>query len=393
MRKLLLTLAIIIITAISYSGVVYAEETDKDALYYVENQRTDVYIQDYYKQTSELRNDPEVIAKMQAVTAGLTSDYEKAKAIYHEVEFYGYWASNIPDKGGGCYYDAKTIEALMQAAGFPAKYISGRAGGGNHAWNEVFVDGRWVFMDGSGAFDESVLDWSYHYTFNFKYALDQEKEIWDGSLYFVDSTNDRVLKEVKNFPLNGLVTSTYGFDIDTLYVDRDFETPFTLNTMQVTFPTSTIYVQMEEGVVITFDSKGGTAVQPVITKGYGEKIKKPANPTKSGYKFVGWYVEDGADAVDFSTWTFDYDLTLYAKWKKSDTKTTNYKVTFNSNNGTPEQSVTVTANSTISKPKNPTKTGYKFVNWYKDSKCTKVWNFKTDNVQANTTLYAKWKKK
>ncbi len=41
---------------------------------------------------------------------------------------------------------------------------------------------------------------------------------------------------------------------------------------------------------------------------------------------------------------------------------------------------------------NPTKAGYKFANWYKDAKCTKPWDFATDKVTANTTLYAGWKK-
>ena len=34
--------------------------------------------------------------------------------------------------------------------------------------------------------------------------------------------------------------------------------------------------------------------------------------------------------------------------------------------------------STINKPAAPTRSGYKFVNWYKDSNCAKVWNFTTD---------------
>ncbi len=38
----------------------------------------------------------------------------------------------------------------------------------------------------------------------------------------------------------------------------------------------------------------------------------------------------------------------------------------------------------------PAASGYRFVGWYKDSKCTQKWNFESDKVTKNTTLYAKW---
>lgn len=69
-----------------------------------------------------------------------------------------------------------------------------------------------------------------------------------------------------------------------------------------------------------------------------------------------------------------------------------YKVTFDSEGGSKIKAVKATANATITKPANPTKKGYKFAGWYQNSKCTKVWNFDTDKIKANTILYAKWKK-
>lgn len=45
---------------------------------------------------------------------------------------------------------------------------------------------------------------------------------------------------------------------------------------------------------------------------------------------------------------------------------------------------------TIDKPDDPSETGYRFDGWYQDAACTKAWNFDTDIVQSDMTLYAKW---
>lgn len=44
----------------------------------------------------------------------------------------------------------------------------------------------------------------------------------------------------------------------------------------------------------------------------------------------------------------------------------------------------------VIEPISPTALGYLFDGWYKDSACTQKWNFATDRVSADTTLYAKW---
>lgn len=66
-----------------------------------------------------------------------------------------------------------------------------------------------------------------------------------------------------------------------------------------------------------------------------------------------------------------------------------YKVTF----VTDETEYTVNyANSgvPVTKPTAPTKSGYTFEGWYKESACTNPWSFTADTVTADMTLYAKW---
>jgi len=48
--------------------------------------------------------------------------------------------------------------------------------------------------------------------------------------------------------------------------------------------------------------------------------------------------------------------------------------------------------STIDEPTSPIQEGYKFTGWYKDVKCTILWDFATDVVEGNMTLYAGWEK-
>lgn len=52
--------------------------------------------------------------------------------------------------------------------------------------------------------------------------------------------------------------------------------------------------------------------------------------------------------------------------------------------------ITVTLNGTITAPKPPTDANCIFEGWYKESTCTNQWDFDTDRVTEDITLYAKW---
>ena len=62
---------------------------------------------------------------------------------------------------------------------------------------------------------------------------------------------------------------------------------------------------------ITFNSDGGTSVASQTIE-EGQTANKPADPTKAGYTFVGWY--NGNTEFDFSTTTITGNITLKAKW-------------------------------------------------------------------------------
>jgi len=68
-----------------------------------------------------------------------------------------------------------------------------------------------------------------------------------------------------------------------------------------------------------------------------------------------------------------------------------YTVTFDSQGGSTVASATgVSKGAKISAPKAPMREGYTFAGWYKEASGDTEWNFATDTVSANVTLYAKW---
>ena len=69
---------------------------------------------------------------------------------------------------------------------------------------------------------------------------------------------------------------------------------------------------------VKFDSQGGSSVDSQ-TPASGSTVTKPADPTREGYAFGGWYADAACTkAYDFAT-AVTSDMTLYAKWTKNAT--------------------------------------------------------------------------
>ena len=68
---------------------------------------------------------------------------------------------------------------------------------------------------------------------------------------------------------------------------------------------------------LIFDEKGGTYTVPQFVK-EDEKPTKPANPTKKGYDFDYWYVDDESVEFNFNN-TLTETTTVHAKWNEHET--------------------------------------------------------------------------
>ena len=96
----------------------------------------------------------------------------------------------------------------------------------------------------------------------------------------------------------------------------------------------------------------------------------PAEPTRTGHRFDGWYSD--STFAEGSEWTFATSTvtaatTLYAKWTAS-----TYKVTLEINGGTVNNgNVTeYTYGVGVTLPTDVTRAGYAFAGWYEDSTFT-----------------------
>lgn len=64
---------------------------------------------------------------------------------------------------------------------------------------------------------------------------------------------------------------------------------------------------------VTFNSEGGTEIVSV-TIDEGDVITEPSDPTKEGFIFVYWYLDDEQVEFDFTT-PIEYDIVLNALWE------------------------------------------------------------------------------
>lgn len=69
---------------------------------------------------------------------------------------------------------------------------------------------------------------------------------------------------------------------------------------------------------------------------------------------------------------------------------TDCMVTFETNGGSPMEPMTAIYGETIPKPEPPVRKGYRLEGWYTDIDLQNPWDFETDTVRGNMTLYAKW---
>lgn len=175
-----------------------------------------------------------------------------------------------------------------------------------------------------------------------------------------------------------------GYTFSGWYTNEECTAPYTFTTMPAN--DITLYAKWNiNQYTIVFNSNGGSSVDS-ITQDYQSDVVQPADPTRTGYTFSGWFTDNVTFENEFTFDTMPLNgITLYAKWTPI-----NYKITFVENDGSTVADITQGYETEITQPTDPTKTGYTFGGWFTDNNTFEN-EFIFDKMPLNgATLYAKW---
>jgi uncharacterized repeat protein (TIGR02543 family) len=140
---------------------------------------------------------------------------------------------------------------------------------------------------------------------------------------------------------------------------------------------------------VTFNSNSGTLVTSTTTR-TGDELAAPAEPTRTGYTFAGWFADSGTTG---SPITFPYahpetaDFTLWAKWTANP-----FTVSFVSSPGSAVTDFTTRTAEPLPNSFTTNRAGYTFDGWFDNigRTGTAITFPYTHNRTADFTLYAKW---
>lgn len=154
--------------------------------------------------------------------------------------------------------------------------------------------------------------------------------------------------------------------------------PFEFNEAKMPAKNIALEAKYLKEVKVTFVSFGET--YDIIEGCETEKIEiNLTKPTKEGYEFKGWYLdEDFKQEYNLKTFP-DEDVNVYAKWEIVD-----YTVTFNLDNNEEHIVKTLHYGEQILPIETPVKQGYKFDGWYLNEKRVE---FKNMTMPAENIIF------
>ena len=253
-----------------------------------------------------------------------------------------------------------------------------------------------MYVNNNSASTKVVSEWTNYTstTVNFTGTINNNtnSQFSTGQWYFYDNNTWKNITSVNiNYELNGglldnVEPSKHYFGTDTENLPTPIRDGYTfvgwydnvncngeaLKTLSgyVYFEDITLYAKwtQEQVCTVTFNTGDGSTISPVkVIKGHS--FSEPADPTKTGYTFVGWYSDQSLSQIyDFST-PVSTNITIYAKWELA-----SYTVIFDPNGGkwpdgtSATKEFTYKYGATITYPSQPTKDAtdthtYTFTSW------------------------------
>ena len=195
-------------------------------------------------------------------------------------------------------------------------------------------------------------------------------------------------------PAVGLVEGQYPFTSRPMGggIDEvDAATKYTCTGVEVYAFQTTAYLDIRGEGTVTVSGKDYTSAlnanERVALVGTDGVLTLAITPASAGST-----VKVLRDGVDVSASVVDGTLSLTNVTKDTTiaVRFGNYTVQFDSKGGSTVEPVAVEAGGKLTAPTAPTWSGYTFQGWYKDEGLTIPWDFDTDVVTSDITLYAKW---
>jgi uncharacterized repeat protein (TIGR02543 family) len=158
----------------------------------------------------------------------------------------------------------------------------------------------------------------------------------------------------------------YNTDLSELVADDPTREGYTFDgwdqSIPLTMPANDLSIKATYTInqyTITFDSNEGTNVDS-ITQDYGTVVTEPNEPSRVGYTFGGWYLDEALSTVYSFTNMPAEDITLYAKWSINQ-----YTLTFRDHDDTViyEKNYSYNANLSGIIVDEPIREGYTFSGW------------------------------
>ncbi|CCV64295.1 Hypothetical protein BN85407180 [Alteracholeplasma palmae J233] len=133
--------------------------------------------------------------------------------------------------------------------------------------------------------------------------------------------------------------------------------------------------------VIFFETEKTTTIK-------GTRVEEPNVDLIEGYDFKGWYREKTFNTPwDFSKDVVTEPITLYPKFEEKEV--TNFNVTYKNIKDEIYRQLNVAKNSKLVEPELEVDEAVTFEGWFTDKEFSRKWDFSTDTVTQNVTLYAK----
>ncbi|WP_252250412.1 InlB B-repeat-containing protein [Clostridium sp. ZBS13] len=196
------------------------------------------------------------------------------------------------------------------------------------------INGNWYYFDYSGAMRTGwINDWGCWYYADSNGVMQTGIVEICGKIYAFD---DSGIMQKGNVSINGqsykfndqgyaigdkIPESIKAFDNGNNELPYGSKPPYSNSEDSSSDSEDEIFKDVETIKVrykVTFNTDGGSSVSAITNIKSGKTIDLPKEPTKSGYKFDGWYKDDDFDKEFTEDTKIRSNMKVYAKWVKED---------------------------------------------------------------------------